>query len=393
MNDLFRKEAISYSKNAWIGRHTLNISLPTKTPLILSITTGTILFSCLIWGSYSVNIEAPGNVIFNPNASSLVAPMDGIIEILNTTDGQQVHSSQRVMVVSHEIKTKSGLISQRERESLIERKLLLAKKIELLAKKKESILLKMPATIANKKIELVQLQELLSINQIVFADAQKKYSSFLKHNQRGVIPEMMLYESQQAVLTADEKIKNTLVQITKRHADIIFLESEADTQFHDIEEKANNVYQEITRISQELAQLDSTERIEIVSPINGKVAAIDKMQGDKIKRGDVLAVIIPDDAMPIIRLQVGAESAGEIKIGQIVKLRVAAYPWRRYGKFTAKITSVSEAAINKGSNVYFIILAIPERRSGLSLKQGMEVEASILTNKKSLYKWLFRMAN
>ncbi|WP_426576213.1 HlyD family secretion protein [Xenorhabdus stockiae] len=393
MNDLFRKEAISYSENAWIGRHSLNIPRSVKIPLILSVTTGAILFSCLIWGSYGVNVGALGRVLFNPNASSLVAPIDGITESLNTIDGQQVHAGQLVMEISHEIKTKSGLISQREREALIEKKRLLAGKLELLGKEKESVLLKIPAVITNKKTELVQLQELLSINQAIFADTHKKYSSFIKHAKNGVISEMMLHESRQETLSADEKIKNTSVKITKTRAEIISLESEIDTKLHDIEEKVNDVHQEITRILQELAQLDGTERIEIISPIDGKVAAIDKMPGDNIKRGDVLAVVIPNAAMPVIRLQVGAESAGEIKIGQEVKLRVAAYPWRRYGKFTARVTSVSEAAINQGGDMYFIVIATPEKRSGLPLKQGMQVEASILTNKKNLYRWLFRMVD
>ncbi|WP_081632758.1 HlyD family efflux transporter periplasmic adaptor subunit [Xenorhabdus nematophila] len=134
--------------------------------------------------------------------------------------------------------------------------------------------------------------------------------------------------------------------------------------------------------------LDVIERIEITSPINGRVAGLDKMVGDNIKRGDVLAVVIPNGAMPVVRLQIGAESAGEIKIGQEVKLRVAGYPWRRYGKFTATVVSVSEAAIKRENDMYFTVVAIPEERVGLPLKQGMQVEASILTGKKHLYSWL-----
>ncbi|WP_434523885.1 HlyD family secretion protein [Photorhabdus asymbiotica] len=393
MNGLFRKEAISHSENAWIGRHTLNIPRSARTPLILSVATGAILLSCLIWGSYGINVGASGRVIFNPNAPSLVSPMDGITESSSVIDGQQVSSGQGIMVVSHEIKTKSGLISQRERAALTEKKQLLTKKLVLLEKEKESVLVKIPAAIANKKTELAQLQELLSINQAAFADSQKKYSSFVKHSKRGVISEMMMHESRQEVLSINEKVQNTSVNITKTQADIITLETEIDTKLHEAEEKINNVHQELTQISQELAQLDGAERIEIISPIDGKVAGVDKMPGDSIKRGDVLAVVIPSGAMPVFRLQVGAESAGEIKIGQEVKLRVAAYPWRRYGKFTATVASVSEAAIKQGNGMYFTVIAIPEERLGLPLKQGMQVEASILTGKKSLYSWLFRVVD
>ncbi|MCP9270393.1 HlyD family secretion protein [Xenorhabdus sp. XENO-1] len=393
MSDLFRKEAISHSENVWIGRHTLNISQETKIPIFLSAATSVILLSCLIWGSYGINVEASGRVIFNPNASSLVSPMDGIAESLDAIDGQQVNAGQGIMVVSHEIKTKSGLISQKERIALTEKKQLLTEKSALLEKEKESALVKIPAAIENKKTELTQLQELLLINQTAFADSQKKYSSFVRHGKKGLISEIMLHESRQEVLRTDENVKNTLINITKTQADIIALEMEMGTVIHKIEEKINDTYREITQIFQELVQLDGTERIEITSPIDGKVAGVDKMPGDSIKHGDVLAVIIPDGAMPVIRLQVGAESAGEIKIGQEVKLRIAAYPWRRYGKFTATVVSVSEAAINRGNNMYFTVIVIPEKRLGLPLKQGMQVEAAILTGKRNLYSWLLRIVD
>ncbi|CEF28776.1 HlyD family efflux transporter periplasmic adaptor subunit [Xenorhabdus nematophila] len=235
--------------------------------------------------------------------------------------------------------------------------------------------------------------ELLAINQTAFAEAQKKYNSFIKHAKNRVVSEMMMYESQQEVLRAEEKVKNTSVNITKTQADIISLETELDTKLHKAEEKIIDTSREITQVSQLLAQLDVIERIEITSPINGRVAGLDKMVGDNIKRGDVLAVVIPNGAMPVVRLQIGAESAGEIKIGQEVKLRVAGYPWRRYGKFTATVVSVSEAAIKRENDMYFTVVAIPEERVGLPLKQGMQVEASILTGKKHLYSWLLRMVD
>lgn len=393
MNGLFRKEAIFHRKNTWIGRHTLNIPQSTTFPLILSAATGIMLLSCLIWGSYGINVEAPGRVIFNPNASSLVSPMDGIAESLGVIDGQQVNVGQEIMVVSHEIKTESGLISQRERAALTEKKQLLTEKLVLFEKERESALIKIPTAIANKKNELEQLHELLLINRNAFTESQKKYNSFVKHSKKGIISEMMIHESRQEILRADEKMQNTLVNITKTQSDIIALETEMDIKTHKLEEKTNDVYQEITQISQSLAQLDVVERIKITSPINGRVAGVDKMIGDNVTRGDVLAVVIPSDAMPVVRLQVGAESAGEIKIGQKVKLRVSAYPWRRYGKFTATVASISEAAIRREDDMYFTVIAIPEERSSLPLKQGMQVDASILTGEKRLYRWLLRMVD
>ncbi|MBI6549433.1 hypothetical protein H8A87_12060 [Xenorhabdus sp. VLS] len=133
-----------------MGRHSLNIPRSTTFPLLLSATIGAILLSCLIWGSYGINVEASGRVIFNPNASSLVSPMDGMAESLGTIDGQQVNVGQRIMVVSHEIKTKSGLMSRKERAVLTEKKQLFTEKLALLGREKESALVKIPQSTSPK---------------------------------------------------------------------------------------------------------------------------------------------------------------------------------------------------------------------------------------------------
>ncbi|WP_232370205.1 hypothetical protein [Xenorhabdus lircayensis] len=71
-------------------------------------------------------------------------------ESLGTIDGQQVNVGQRIMVVSHEIKTKSGLMSRKERAVLTEKKQLFTEKLALLGREKESALVKIPQSTSPK---------------------------------------------------------------------------------------------------------------------------------------------------------------------------------------------------------------------------------------------------
>ncbi|EMT6577266.1 HlyD family efflux transporter periplasmic adaptor subunit [Providencia rettgeri] len=191
----------------------------------------------------------------------------------------------------------------------------------------------------------------------------------------------------------DEKIKNTLVNLTRVKSDLINLEKEVNVLNFSTDEMINDVKQSMIEISQQLIEVDISESLEIVSPISGNVVGINKIRGNKVKQGDIVASVIPKGAVPVIRLQISAESVGEIKIGQKVKLRVAAYPWKGYGKFIATIISISEAVVHQENGKHFIVTVSPESRIGLPLKQGMRVEASILSEKKELYKWLFRITD
>ncbi|MEX6278832.1 HlyD family efflux transporter periplasmic adaptor subunit [Providencia hangzhouensis] len=266
-------------------------------------------------------------------------------------------------------------------------------KIILLNKKRDVNLLKLSEAILNKKNELRNVEDLLSVNKVILSYSKDKYDSFISYKNKWIISEMMLYESRESVLLNDEKLKNTLVNLTRVKSDLINLEKEVNILSFSTDEMINNVKQSMIEISQQLIEVDISESLEIVSPISGNVVGINKIRGNKVRQGDIVASVIPKGAVPVIRLQIGAESVGEIKIGQKVKLRVAAYPWKRYGKFIATIISVSEAVVHQENGKYFVVTVSPENRIGLPLKQGMQVEASILSEKKELYKWLFRMTN
>lgn len=391
--DIFRKEAIASNKDNWIGRNSRSIPKAYGIPLFLSFIIIFVLFLLIVKGTYSISIEASGYVAFNPNAYSLIAPMDGTVEEVEVFDGQYVSVNKKIMRINNKIKGTSGVVSKEKRKNLNNRMKLFNEKITLLNKKRDGNLLKLSEAILNKKNELRDIEALLSVNEMIFSYSKDKYDSFIGYKNKGVISEMMLYESRESVLLNDEKIKNTLVNLTRVKFDLINLEKEVNVLNFSTDEMINDVKQSMIEVSQQLMEVDISENLEIVSPISGNVVGINKIHGNKVKQGDIVASVIPKGAVPVIRLQVAAESVGEIKIGQKVKLRVAAYPWKRYGKFIATIISVSEAVVHQENGKHFIVTVSPESRIGLPLKQGMQIEASILSEKKELYKWLFRITD
>lgn len=391
--DIFLKEAIASNKDNWIGRKSRSIPKVYGIPLFLSFIIIFVLFFLIVKGTYSISIEASGHVAFNPNAYSLIAPMDGTVEEVEVFDGQYVSVNKKIMLINNEIKGTSGVVSKEKRKNLNNKIKLFNEKIIMLNKKRDGSLLKLSEAILNKKNELKNIESLLSVNKEIFSYSKDKYDSFISYKNKGVISEMILYESRESVLLNDEKIKNTLVNLTRVKSDLINLEKEVNVLNFSTDEMINDVKQSMIEISQQLIEVDISEILEIVSPISGNVVGINKIRGNKVKQGDIVASVIPKGAVPVIRLQISAESVGEIKIGQKVKLRVAAYPWKRYGKFIATIISISEAVVHQENGKHFIVTVSPESRIGLPLKQGMRVEASILSEKKELYKWLFRITD
>ena len=111
-------------------------------------------------------------------------------------------------------------------------------------------------------------------------------------------------------------------------------------------------------------------------------------------------IVVPNDATPRAELYVPTNAAGFLAIGQEVRLAVDAFPYQRYGTVSAKISEISSVAIpRRGADgaavpVYLVtaeltqpwVVAFGRKQP---LLPGMALTARIVTEKQSLFRWLF----
>jgi len=142
----------------------------------------------------------------------------------------------------------------------------------------------------------------------------------------------------------------------------------------------------------------------ITAPIEGTISVIqDINEGDLILAGVDIATIIPqDDSMYKIEIFIPNREIAGIKVGDAIKYKFDALPYKEYGEFTGVITNIStDAKVNKNLGVsgYYVQGSIENKKiysyknKPAQIKVGMSGEAHIVTSQKKIINYLLEKIN
>lgn len=137
------------------------------------------------------------------------------------------------------------------------------------------------------------------------------------------------------------------------------------------------------------------DRLVVRAPVRGLVKNLAiKSVGEVVTPANPVANIVPVDGGLYAETRVAASQIGHLEIGQPVKLEISAYDFTRYGwiEGTLKSVSPSSFATSEGEHFYTVRVAIDDEAlpelNAFSLLPGMEVEADIVTGRKSILQYL-----
>jgi len=246
----------------------------------------------------------------------------------------------------------------------------------------------------NKKIELAKTQsELFSREMAMYEKllakhyvSEKDYLSE-KRKMNQTIAEIADYESQKN--TALEAIKESQAQLENIKA-----ESEANTH-----QQLSETKSALMRVQENIKKLaDQADRTIIRAEISGTVQGLEANNGSILSPRQKIMEIIPDNQELIIESKVHPKDIGHIKIGDRVIVKVFTYDYARYGGIEGKLISISPSTYQDPGTeklYYKATIEMTQNYVGKDPKQnlirpGMTVQASIITGKRSLLKYLLK---
>ena len=130
------------------------------------------------------------------------------------------------------------------------------------------------------------------------------------------------------------------------------------------------------------------------------MTAITGRVGQAAAQGQPLMAVMPAGSRPRAELYVPTQAAGFLAVGQEVRLAVDAFPYQRFGTVTARIAQIASTAVPRATAeggtipVYLVtvelgapfVTAFGRRQP---LLPGMTLSARIVTERRSLFEWLF----
>lgn len=158
------------------------------------------------------------------------------------------------------------------------------------------------------------------------------------------------------------------------------------------------------RLQRQIAEHEYLISRDIKAPEAGAVARVSVRPGAAVKAGDTLVKIYRPNQGLEAWLYLSSANAGFLREGQVVQLRLDAYPYQLFGTSTAIVTSVSKIAIVPME--ISVPLALPgpvfEVRARLDvthieafnaiwpLAPGISFQADLIQRRYRLYEWLLR---
>jgi HlyD family type I secretion membrane fusion protein len=190
-------------------------------------------------------------------------------------------------------------------------------------------------------------------------------------------------------------VSANLVRLTEVQKELLRVDQlaayEAHRQMREIEPR-------LVELDQRIAALDTrVERAVLRAPVGGTIneLAVNTL-GQIVSPGQVLATLVPTDAKLVIEFQIAPTDIDQIALGQLARLRFAAFNQRTTPELPGQVERIAAAATTDpvtGMQVYIATVALASGAAlpaGVKLLPGMPVEVFVTTAERTPMDYLFK---
>jgi len=362
---LFRPAAVAAQRHDWQGRIVLTRawSLAALGALLAAAACSLILLAC--FGSYTAHTTLRGRLVVARGVVEVTSATAGTIVERRASEGRRVAAGETLYVVSSESLSQSGTpLGQEVAAQLARRRVSLVAQIastaELERTEREALGMRRAAL----RSELASLDEALTVERRrlgLVTSAAERYASL---RARGFIAEEQRAEREAVLLQQQSRIDG----LQREQAGLARLDAELEGRAATLPlERAHAIAElerAVTATDREIAENDARRASLVTAPASGTITAPTGGIAEPVQRGQVLARIVPDDAVLEAELLAPSRAVGFVVAGGEVRLRYAAFPYQKFGLAQGSVVSVSEAplapteAAARGEPVYRVVVAL-----------------------------------
>ena len=202
-------------------------------------------------------------------------------------------------------------------------------------------------------------------------------------------------EQEQALLSMKRERESLVLSRSVAQSTIAEIKAQIRAQKLDLEATAFSEDEKLVGIQREAGS-------SIRSPVTGKVAFITRSVGDSVSTGETLASVIPAKSDLVATAWVRSSGIGFISPNAEVRLRVAAFPYRRFGTVSGRLVNVTSAPVpvadlprdlQATEAMYRVMIELDKNSivylgQAHALEPGMKFEAHIVMESRTVLEML-----
>jgi hemolysin D len=407
----------------------------TKNPSLILKICSVFLVIALFWiyfAQLDIVAVAEGKIIPQHSTKTVQAAETGIVETILVKDGDHVKAGQTLIrlnpklneidldgsnvelalkeltlhKLSDELKGTISPITKGYAESLTRQvdSQFTARKLAYL-----NTLAQESAAIDKARSELRASERLLEKLTGSLAILQKASDSYQKLKVEGYVGEVLanekfreLIERERDVKTQEASIQGLTAALSQAELKLVSAKSTHRAQ---LENERTETLGQLNRTKSDNLRLKiRNSRLEVVAPADGIVKDISVSSvGAVVPAGNVLLIIVPTTERMIAEVAIRNEDIGFITKDMPVRLKVAAFPFQKYGLIEGKVMLLSADANDMRASQqgatqnfnYRVLISLNDEKvvskstgDPLMISAGMQVSAEIHLGKRTVFEYL-----
>ncbi len=410
MSRLYRPEALAARQQPWLGRVQL------VRPLSLTVITVGVLLTALAAGTfiatagYTRKAATQGVLMPDRGLIRLVPAAAGTVLERRVEEGQAVRAGEVLFVLALERPLFDSSVQARVQRSLEDRRRSLqgsAEQQQALASSRATALDRRLAALALEAGQLdseatLQQQRLDLARQALVRQESLQAEQFISAAQVQAKREELL-----ALQAAQQTLARQRAALDRERAE---LEGERQALPMLARDAAGSIERDLALLAREAAELDADRQLLVRAPQDGTVSAVLAEAGQAVSPASALASLVPQGATLQAHLYAPSSAIGFVKPGQTVQLRLAAYPYQKFGHLPGQVLQVSRTPLaaseitalalapgtaagapGAGQPLFRITVALQPMAgaASLPLAAGMQLSGDVLLEHRRLVEWLF----
>lgn len=401
---LFRQQALTHLSAKQYGTVMLakSVSFRVLTALFVTIALAILVFFALF--STTRKAQTAGVLLPDRGVIRVMAVQNGVVVEKRAKEGQVVKAGEVLYVLRSERHSSGG--GDQTRSPVDAQKAITG----LIAQRRDSlgVELKQSGLQAQQRIVAIQ-QRLLDVQaQSKQADAQialqeqrvslseKNVKRFKDLQATQFISAAQLQERQAELIDQQQRLADLQRVKANHQRELAAAQAELnDARFASAREQAS-LQRTVAGVEQDLVENETRRELVVTAAQDGMITAMTAELGQTVGVNQALASILPMGSKLEAEIYAPSRAIGFVKPGMKVLLRYQAYPYQKFGQYTATVREVANTSLRpeelalpgaanggSGEPVYRIRLTLDTQEvlaygKSLPLKSGMLVDASIL---------------
>ena len=401
---MFRAEALEAQKQKLHGDVFLTQPVTFNAILFLVFAIVAVVVTLLVTGSYARSEHVTGHLVPSKGLVRLQASQFGTLSNFYVQEGDQVDAGQPLADIIVAKTTLDGYsVAKKSLEALAQQKAVLETQVALEQNQLEAELAQRASEKAETQLRITSLENRRILQQQITSSAKAAFTDVQEILGKGYISKVESERRRQTWLSQQAQEQRLAQEMVEANAKLEQLNIRLLQLPNESKQRLARLHTQITNLDGRLIDMEGQQAYSVTAPVKGRVVSVTSNNiGRSVQAGQPLLSILPEGSILEAELFVPSRAAGFVEKGQEVRLLYDAFPYQRFGSYSAKITGVTETILAPNETlspfeikepVYRVTAAIAAdevmaRGKEIALQSGMTLKANIVLERRSFLEWL-----